>query len=75
MEHNYDLFLEVEDLDLQARNRAVCLYNMFDSNSNNGKVNSRGVKEMLSYMKMIPEGARSAVMAKLHLMIDSPGTA
>lgn len=66
MEYNgYDLFMDVEDAELQARNRAMVLWNMFEENSKNGRANARGLTSMLGYIKNVPEDERAAAISKL----------
>ena len=67
----YDLFTDVTDPDLQARNRAVVLWNIFESNSKNGKATPSGVIDMVSYTKMIPEDERKAALQKFSEIVNS----
>lgn len=66
MEYNgYDLFVDVEDVELQARNRAVVLWNIFESYCNGGKTAPpQAMVEMLGYLKQIPEDERRNVVTK-----------
>lgn len=71
--NGYDLFVEVDDPQLQARNRAVCLYNIFEENANKGKITAGSVAQMVDYMKSIPTLERATVVEKLHLMMNGGG--
>ena len=74
--NGYELFEDIEDVDLQARNRAVVLYNIYEDNKMSGSTATpRGVADMVSYMKEIPGHNRAAVMAKLHVLTSQQGNA
>ena len=74
--NGYDLFNGIQDPELQARNRAVVLWNMFEQNSQKGKVTSRGFAEMLGYIKHVPPVERAPVLSKLRTLQEGQaGTA
>lgn len=60
----YELFTDVEDADLQARNRAVVLWNIFETNAKNGKASPKGVVDMIGYTKNVPGDQRKAMLHK-----------
>lgn len=71
----YDLFLDVEDQELKARNRAVVLWNMYESKTENGLTDPAGMADMMGYVRKLPEEDRKAVINKLSTFIESGGTA
>lgn len=71
----YDLFLDVEDQELKTRNRAVVLWNIFESNTSKNLTDAAGVADMLGYVQKIPEEERKDVVSKLSTFIESGGTA
>ncbi len=66
----YDLFLDCEDQALQARNRAVVLWNIFESNSKDGRTNARGAADMVGYTREVPEAERKDMLKAFHLFIQ-----
>lgn len=71
----YSLFPEVEDGELQSKNRAVCLYNIFSDNAQEGRTTAVGLKMMSGYLSKIPKDERGPVVAKLALMANLQGNA
>ena len=69
----YELFNDVEDKELQTRNRAVILWNIFESHTKNGQINAKGVVEMIQYTKAIPKEDRQAVVDKLQTFLKDGG--
>ena len=75
-EHNgYDLFMDVTDKQLQQRNRAVVMWNMFEDNSEGGKANAKGLYSMMNYMQLIPEGEKMGVVSTLRQLMEGRGNA
>lgn len=66
----YDLFIGLEDKKLQARNRAVVLWNIFEKYSHQGRASAKGVVEMVGYTKSIPEEERQAAVDMFNSIID-----
>lgn len=64
----YSLFTDVEDSDLQARNRATVMWNIYDDNATDGKTNINGFVTVLGYLKNIPEKERVAVFEHFKAM-------
>lgn len=73
--NGYDLFLDVEDKALRNRNRAVCLYNIFESHSHNGLLSARGTSDMVGYVQAVPKDERAEVVSTLSLMLKNEGNA
>jgi hypothetical protein len=71
----YDLFYDVEDQDLKTRNRAVVLWNIYESNTENGATRPGGVADMVGYMKEIPAAEQRPVLDKLSSFIELGGVA
>jgi hypothetical protein len=65
-----ELFNDEEDQNVQARNRAVEMYNMADEHSHEGMVSAEGMVAMLTYLDAIPPEERAAVVARLTLMME-----
>lgn len=70
---DYDLFVGLEDKDLQARNRAVVIRNMYeDCQREDGAIGTADAALIASYFKEIPVEERRSVVDKLKEMgIDS----
>lgn len=68
--NGYSLFSEIKDEELRSRNRAVCLNNMIEAHTRDGKVSQRGLLETVQYVKEIPHMERPPVMEKLQELIE-----
>jgi hypothetical protein len=65
----YDVFLGVEDKELQARNRAQVLNNIFEDGANeNNKIGTGTAQLMTDYVKLIPKEERAVVVQALAAM-------
>ncbi len=73
--HGYLLFHDIEDKDLQAHNRAVCLANIFEDNSRKGQSSSRGMDLLREYFELIPEGDRALAYFHFQSIMGSRGYA
>lgn len=76
MENNYkgfDLFLDVEDKQLQARNRAVVLANIAESNVKDQRINAKGASLILGYFNKIPMEDRNTVKDAFKINMISRG--
>ena len=72
--NEYSLFTDVEDKELQARNRAVTMYNIFEDNSmGKNKVSIHGTQLLLGYLNAVPEAERAPIIEKFHLMAEGAG--
>jgi len=76
---DYEIFSEVNDPELRARNRAICMYNIQQdpshSHSGGTRTNREGLTQMMNYLQRIPERERAPVVAKLALLLEGGGTA
>lgn len=61
MYKGYDLFNDIEDKALQARNRAVVMANMIEPHVKDGRLTERGTHLALGYFGSIPEEDRKAL--------------
>ena len=61
----YDLFNDVEDIQLKTRNRAICMWNIFQSGSKGGKVHKGTTATMFGYFTSIPSDERADVLSLL----------
>jgi len=68
--NGYDLFLDVEDQELQTRNRAVVLWNIYEMNSKNGRTSPRGVSDMVGYVNALPGKERQATINKFRTILE-----
>lgn len=58
----YPLFGEIEDAQLQERNRAVIMVNLLEDNFDAGKVTGKGVALQIQYMNAIPPEKRESLL-------------
>jgi len=70
----YDLFTDTEDEHLRTRNRAVCMWNIFEQENRGGKVNKSVVGLMAGYFASIPEPERHGVLSLLTTIYADGGT-
>lgn len=70
----YELFMDIGDTELRARNRAVVLWNIFETNSVRGRATAKGVADMIGYTKSIPSNERAVVLQSFSEMIAEPST-
>lgn len=71
----YELFNDVEDIDLRTRNRAAVLWNIYESNTKQGRTTPNGVADMIGYMKELPQEDQQTVINKLSTFIEAGGVA
>ena len=71
----YSLFADIEDKELRTRNRAVVLWNMYESSTQKKRTTPSGVADMIGYMRKIPDNERQSVMDKLTSFIEGGGNA
>ncbi len=72
----YSLFNEVLDVDLQRRNRAVVMSNMFEDNpdnSNKESTSKTGALLIFGYMASVPEGDRAKLATEFHEQMKTRG--
>lgn len=70
----YSLFKDVEDVELRDRNRAQVLWNIFESNSENGNATVKGMAYLVGYTNQIPEAERRPMITQFTLMLHQGGT-
>lgn len=58
---SFELFNDIEDINLRNRNRAVVLANIAEDNTKNRLISAKGTGLLLGYFAQIPEGERAAV--------------
>lgn len=51
---NYDMFNDVKDVALRARNRAIVMANIFEDNAEGNNINGRGASLLFKYYGGIP---------------------
>lgn len=71
----YSLFKDVEDKELQSRNRAVILCNIIEQNTEKNRISTRGAALALGYFDAIPEAERRSVNTKFEAMLVERGYA
>lgn len=50
-----ELFTEVKDAQLRARNRAIVMANIFEDNAQGDNISTRGAAQLFGYYKRVPE--------------------
>ncbi len=71
----YSLFNDIEDKELQTRNRAVIMCNIIEHNTQKMKITPRGAGLALGYFNSIIPEERKAVEQKFEEMIKERGYA
>ena len=72
----YSLFLDVEDEELRAKNRAVVLRNMLTSRPWNGKqLPSATASEVVRYFAKVPKEDRSVLFPVFRKLLEDEGLA
>ena len=72
----YSLFNDVLDVDLQRRNRAVVMSNMFEDNPDNSDKNTTsktGALLIFGYMSAVPAEDRSELTVEFHEQMELRG--
>ena len=67
--NGYELFNDVEDTHLQARNRAVVVYNIIEDSRVGPDVKAAGALEAIRYLRHVPDDERSTVISLLRIML------
>lgn len=65
-----ELFNDVEDHDVRARNRAIAMYNLANEHTQRGLITQTGMVAMLTYLDAVPPKERADVVARLSLMME-----
>ena len=73
--NGFNLFNDIDDLELRSRNRAVVLANLFQDNSKDAKTTPKGAHLILGYFNQIPEGERKVVKEKFVVAMKERGFA
>ncbi len=60
----FDLFDDIEDVELRTRNQAIVLANIAEDHTKNQRINIKGASLVLGYFNAIPEGERNMVRNK-----------
>ena len=60
----YDLFLDIEDKDLQAHNRAAIMANICESHVKNDKITPGGAGLVIGYFDKVPPEERKPAFDK-----------
>jgi hypothetical protein len=71
--NGFNLFNDIEDIDLRTRNRAVVLANIFQDNSKNLKMTPKGASVFLNYFKLIPDEEKQRVETKFRECMKERG--
>lgn len=71
----YSLFNDIEDKELQTRNRAVIMCNIVEQYTQKKLITPRGAALVLGYFQSIPEVERAVVSSKFDTMIKERGYA
>jgi hypothetical protein len=71
----YSLFKDVEDEALRARNRAMILWNIFESYSKKGRATPKGMALMVGYTNRVPDGQRMDMLQAFNLLMNGGGNA
>lgn len=69
----FSLFNDVEDKELQTRNRAVIMCNIVEHNTKDKKITPRGAGLALGYFSSIPAEERKGVEEKFEELIKGAG--
>jgi len=71
MSEAYNLFEDIKDEGLQARNRGVVLANIYEDSLVKGKTPPSGMKSLLGYFQAIPlkEGQRERAYAEFQVQM------
>ncbi len=69
MSEAYNLFNDIEDEGLRARNRGVILANIYEDGVVDGKTPPSGMKNLLSYFKSIPYEGRERAYAEFQVQM------
>lgn len=69
----YSLFNDVEDKELQSRNRAVIMSNIVEHNTIKNKISPKGAGLALGYFNSIPPEERKVVEQKFEQRIKELG--
>lgn len=62
--NGYSLFNDIEDKELQERNRAVVMTNMAETYTKKGKISLKGTGLIVQYFNAIPEEQRASLYKK-----------
>ncbi len=71
----YSLFNDIEDKELQTRNRAVVMSNIIEHNTHKMKITPRGAGLALGYFSCIPKEDRKGVEEAFEQRIKEMGYA
>ena len=69
----FSLFNDIEDKELQTRDRAVVLTNMAENHSKNRRININGTGLILGYFKNVPDVDKNDVMREFKLKMAERG--
>lgn len=71
--YGYSLFNDVEDKQLQERNRAAVMSNIAETNYKNEKISEKGAAIIIQYFNQIPEGERMSLYNKFVSTMNERG--
>jgi hypothetical protein len=70
----FELFMDIDDVNLRNRNRAVVLANLADDNRGPERtISPKGAALMLGYFQEIPEADRADVMDRFKIQMMDRG--
>lgn len=74
MSEPLEMFNDIEDVELRARNRAIIMANIYEDNLTKGnKINALGAKLLLTYFSKIPEQERVGTYDQLQSQLSIRG--
>lgn len=69
MTEAYDLFNNIKDRGLRARNRGVILANIYEDSMVKGKLPPSGMKHLLSYFQAVPDEEKAEAYAEFQVQM------
>jgi len=71
--YGYSLFNDIEDSDLQERNRAVVMSNMAEAYTKKGKITLKGTGLIVNYFNEIPQEKRQSLYQRFESTMKERG--
>lgn len=71
----FSLFNDIEDAELQLRNRAVVMCNIVDMNTRGNKITPKGAGLVLGYFNSLPDSDKKKTEQRFEQMIKERGYA
>ena len=72
---NYDLFNDIQDVELRNRNRAVVLANIAEDHTRSGFMSPRGATLVIGYFNEIPDADKQDVQRRFQQNMKERGYA